>query len=230
MKARFLAILVLAVAATADAQVGYPPDGSPYRDKDFNRDWTFFAGQYNGQPDPVGVAPRTGPLAGVRWQMYLTGPLYLAVRAAGAAVERTEIDPTKRLDERIVGTETVPLVLADAALELSVTGHRTWRGFAPLLTGGVGLAADLRGRTDVGSYRFGAPFLMTFGAAMTWSPNDTWGVRVDWSNYIYRIAYPSSYYVKTTEDPAPRLSGQAQTFWRRNNALSVGISLRNPRR
>lgn len=222
--------MALAIASTANAQVGYAPDASPYRDKDWNRDWTFFAGQFTGQPDPVGVAPRSGPLAGVRWQMYLTGPLYLAIRLAGAAVERTEIDPSKRIDERTVGDETVPMALADAALEMSVTGHRTWHGFAPLLTGGVGIAADLRGRTDVGSYRFGAPFTMTFGAAMTWSPNATWGLRVDWSNYLYRIAYPSSYYVKTTEDPAPRVSGQAQTFWRRNNAILFGLEIRNFRR
>jgi hypothetical protein len=229
VKARLVITLLLA-AQTVQAQVGYQPDASPYRDKDFNRDWTLFMGQYTAEPDPVGVAPKAGPMAGVRWQMYLTGPLYFAVRLAGASVERTEIDPTKPLATRVVQKEQVPILLADAALEMSLTGHRTWHGLSPLINAGVGFAADVRGRTDVGDYRFGIPFTMTFGTTMTWSPNDTWGLRLDWSNYVYRISYPGSYYVKSTQDPAPRTTGQANSFWRRNHALMLGVSLHYPRR
>ena len=49
---------------SAAAQVGHPPDKSPYRDRDYNRDWTFFAGPFNGQHEPIGVAPTEGPMAG----------------------------------------------------------------------------------------------------------------------------------------------------------------------
>lgn len=229
MKAR-LVVTLLMIAQAAQAQVGYQPDRSPYRDKDYNRDWTLFMGQYLAEPDPVGVAPSNGPLVGVRWQMHLTGPLSFAVRLAGASSERTEIDPTEPLATRVVRTETVPLVLADASLELSLTGHRTWHGLSPVLNGGLGFAADMRGRTDVGDYRFGIPFTMTFGAGATWTPNSIWGLRLDWSNYIYRITYPGSYYVKSTQDPAPRLAGQSNSFWRRNNTFTLGVSLHYPRR
>jgi len=230
VKAWLVGILMIGAATVARAQVGYPPDKSPYRDRDTNRDWTFFAGTFHAEPDPVGVAPTDGPLAGVRWQMYLTGPLYFGVRLAGASVDRMEIDPTKTIEERFVRNERVPMVLADAELEMSLTGHKTWHGLEPFFNGGVGFAADIRGRTDIGDYRFGIPFMMTFGAGMTWSPNDDWAVRFDWANFIYRINYPGSYYLKTTQDPPVRDAGLSQSFWRRNVGLLVGVSYLYPRR
>lgn len=217
------------IAGVAPAQVGYPPDRSPYRDRDYNREWTWFGGRFSAERDPLGVAPKDGPMAGLRWQMHLTGPLYFGVRAAGASVERTIIDPAKRTSERVVGTENVPMAFADLALEMSLTGHKTWRGFAPFFNGGLGAVADLRGANDVGSYRFGIPISMTLGTGLYWTPSRNWSVRLDWSHYIYRISYPTTYYLRTTEDPAPLPPGAARSFWRRNPALLVGISLFKPR-
>lgn len=230
MKALLAGLLVVTAAGSAAAQVGYPPERSPYRDRDNNRDWTFFGGQFSAEKDPVGVAPTEGPMAGVRWQMHLTGPLYFATRLAGASVERTEIDPSKRLAERFVRTEHVPMLLVDAALELSLTGHKTWRGLAPFLNGGVGFAGDLRGRTDIGNYRFGAPFTMTLGGGLSYTVSDAIALRLDWANYIYRIGYPNSYYLKTTEDPPVLAAGDARSLWRRNRALVLGVSLLKGRR
>ena len=229
MKGLIFVILTTLTAGSASAQVGYPPDRSPYRDRDYNRDWTFFGGQFTAERDPVGVAPTDGPMAGIRWMMHLTGPIYFGVRVAGASVERTIIDPAKRIDERVIGTERVPMAFADLALEMSFTGHKTWRGFAPFVNGGLGFVGDLRGANDVGSYRFGVPFMMTLGTGVSWTPARNWSVRLDWSHYIYRIQYPTTYYLKTTQDPAVLPAGAARSFWRRNPALMLGISLFRPR-
>jgi len=229
VKASIIGILIVVTASSAAAQVGHPPDRSPYRDRDYNRDWTFFGGRFNAERDPVGVAPTSGPIAGVRWQMHMTGPIYFGVRLAGASVDRTIIDPTKRIAERVVGTERVPLAFADAALELSLTGHKTWRGLAPFVNGGVGFVGDLRGANDVGSYRFGIPFTMTLGTGVSWAVARNWSVRLDWSHYVYRISYPTTYYLKTTEDPPVLPTGAARAFWRRNPALMIGVSLFKPR-
>lgn len=228
MKALILGVLI-ATASSAGAQVGHAPDKSPYKDRDYNRDWTLFGGTFNAERDPVGVAPTDGPMAGIRWQMHLTGPLYFGVRLAGASVDRTIIDPSKVIAERVVGTEKVPMVFADAGLEMSLTGHKTWHGIAPFLNGGVGFVGDLRGANDVGSYRFGIPFTMTVGTGLSWTPARNWSVRVDWSHYIYRIGYPNSYFLKTTEDDAVLPVGASRSFWRRNPALLVGVSLFRPR-
>ena len=228
MKSLILCALLL-TATSAGAQVGYQPDRSPYKDKDYNRDWTLFAGQFSAERDPVGVAPTDGPMLGVKWQMHLTGPAYLNVRLAGASVERTVIDPAKRLAERVVGTEKVPMMFADVGLELGLTGHKTWHGLAPFVNGGLGFTGDLRGANDIGSYRFGIPFTMTLGGGVSWTPARNWSVRLDWSNYLYRIGYPNTYFLKTTEDPAPLSVGASRSFWRRNRALMLGVTLFRPR-
>lgn len=228
MKALILAALLVSTRPVM-AQVGHAPDRSPYRDRDHNREWTVFGGNYSAERDPIGVAPSDGTLTGVRWQMHLTGPMYFGLRFAGGSIARTVIDPTKRIAERVVGTERVPMAFADAGLEMSLTGHKTWRGLAPFLNGGLGFSADLRGKNDVGSYRFGIPFTMTLGTGVSWTPARNWSVRVDLSNYIYRISYPNTYYLKTTEDPAVLPTGAARSFWRRNQALLVGVSLFRPR-
>jgi hypothetical protein len=229
VKSLILVTLIVGATSSAGAQVGHAPDRSPYKDRDYNRDWTLFGGQFNAERDPLGVAPADGPVAGVRWQMHLTGPAYFNVRVAGGSINRTIIDPTKVLAERTVGTEKVPMVFADAGLELSLTGHKTWRGFAPFVTGGVGVVGDLRGANDVGSYRFGIPFAMTLGTGVSWTPARNWSVRIDYSNYLYRIGYPNTYYLKTTEDPAPLPVGASRSFWRRNPALLIGVTLFRPR-
>jgi hypothetical protein len=229
VKALLVSLMMGALTASASAQVGHPPDRSPYKDRDYNRDWTLFGGQFSAEGDPLGVAPNSGPIAGIRWQMHMTGPIYFGVRLAGASVERTIIDPAKRIAERTVGTEKVPMAFADIELEMSLTGHKTWHGLAPFVNGGFGFVGDLRGANDVGSYRFGVPFTMTLGTGVSWTPARNWSVRVDWSNFIYRIQYPTTYYLKVTEDPAPLPAGAARSFWRRNPALMVGVTLFRPR-
>ena len=229
MKALLSVAFIAVASGPVAAQVGHAPDRSPYRDRDFNRDWTFFAGRFTAERDPVGVAPTDGPMAGVRWQMHLAGPAYFAVRLAGGSVDRTIIDPSKRIAERVVGTETVPMAFADALLELSLTGHKTWRGLSPFLSGGLGFTADVRGASDVGDYRFGIPFTITGGVGLTWQLGQWWALRAEWSNYVYRITYPATYFLKTTEDPAVLPVNASRAFWRRNPSLQVGLSLYRPR-
>lgn len=229
VNALILTLMLGALTATASAQVGYPPDRSPYKDRDYNREWTYFGGRFSAEHDPLGVAPTDGPMAGIRWQMHMTGPIYFGVRLAGASVDRTIIDPSKRVAERTIGTEKVPMAFADIELEMSLTGHKTWHGLAPFVNGGFGLVGDLRGANDVGSYRFGVPFTMTLGTGVSWTPARNWSLRLDWSHFLYRIQYPTTYYLKTTEDPAPLPAGAARSMWRRNPALLVGVTLFRPR-
>lgn len=229
MKALIIGTLLVATTAVAGAQVGHPPDRSPYKDRDYNREWTYFGGTFSAEKDPVGIAPSDGPMGGVRWQMHMTGPLYFGVRLAGGSIERTVIDPAKPIAERTLGTEKVPMGFADFGLEMSLTGHKTWHGLAPFINGGLGVVADLRGENDVGSYRFGVPFTMTLGTGVSWTPARNWSVRLDWSHYVYRIQYPTTYYLKTTADPAVLPAGAARSFWRRNPALLLGVTLFSPR-
>jgi len=219
-----LVVALLALPAYAGGQVGYRPEQSPYRDLEYRREWTFFAGSYDARKDPVGVAPRGGAMFGGRYDAHLTGPLYAGLRLAGALLERRILDPKKPPGERFVGRESVPMVFADVNLSLNLTGFRTWHSLAPYFAGGLGVTADVRGAYDIGQYRFGFPVTLNFGAGTKWVPRTRWQVRLDWTNYIYQIRYPDSYFLRTGEFDPVRLPGQAQSLWRRNVALTLGVS------
>lgn len=216
--------LFVAYALPAGAQVGHAPERSPYRDLEYPREWTVFSGVFDPMRDPVGVAPRGGPLFGVRYDMQLTGPLYVSGRVANVFAERRVLDPRRPNDQRVVGIDNLPLLLSDISLGLNLTGFRTWRNLVPVVNGGLGFAADLSGRNDVGGYRFGVPFTMTFGAGVKWTPGGRWQLRLDWANYIYQIRYPDQYYLDQGEGDPVLHQRDPQSLWRRNTALQIGIS------
>ena len=115
MKA-WMAVLAVATMTTAgQAQVGYPPAESPFRDLVYRQEATIVGGYFAAGKDPVGVAPKGGPMIGARYEVRVGGPAQFAVRVARVFSERDILDPTKPLNERIVGTEDWPLYLADLA-------------------------------------------------------------------------------------------------------------------
>src|SRR5678815_5011988 len=129
----------------------------------------------------------------MRYSIRMGGPAYATARLAGASLKRNVLDPQVGGAARNLGTESIPVLFADVALELQLTGFKTWHGFAPVVNGGLGLTADLKGKTDVGRYRFGQPFSLVFGPGLKYFRGGRWSARLDWSNQVYRIHYPDSY-------------------------------------
>ena len=102
VKAWLVLPLVAVAAAHASAQVGHRPSSSPYRDLEYNMEWTVFAGYFNAQKERTGVAPQPGPMVGGRWDWRIGGPAYLVGRIAGASLTKRIIDPKKPIGERVV--------------------------------------------------------------------------------------------------------------------------------
>jgi hypothetical protein len=123
-------------------------------------------------------------MAGLRWDMRLGGPAYVTARMAGAMLDRRIIDPQKPIGERFVGEETMPVLFSDLGLGINLTGFKAWRGIVPVINGGLGITADVRGKNDVAKFRFGAPITLTYGAAIKWLPGRDWQVRLDRVNYL----------------------------------------------
>ena len=217
-------LLAATVAAPATAQVGHPPERSPYRDLEYTQEWTFFGGYFTPRMDPVGVAPQSGEMYGARWDLRIGGPAYLYGRMAAASLHRRVVDPKQPIGQRFVGTVTLPLLFTDAGFGVNLTGFKTWHGLAPELLLGGGTTADLKGRADVGKYQFGIPFTMTFGGAVKWVPTGRWQVRADWSNYLYQIRYPETYFLRVGTDDPVLLPGAVHSHWYRNSALQLGLS------
>jgi len=216
------ALAVATTSAVAQAQVGYPPAESPFRDLVYRQEATVVAGYYAAGKDPVGVAPQGGPLLGVRYEVRIGGPAQLAVRLGRVFSERRILDPTKPEDERITDTKSWPLYLADLAITFNLTGQKSFRGFVPVATIGGGIASDFRGGEDVGGYRFGTPFALSFGAGVRWVSGGRSQLRLDVVDYMYQVRYPNSYF--TPSGTLPPVRSGAQNVWTHNAAITLGGS------
>lgn len=214
---------VLLAAAPVRAQVGHTPQASPYRDLEHSHEITPIVGVMQSQKDPAGVAWRGGPMVGVRYEYRLGGPAYLVGRVAGIQSERTVIDPSRPEATRTLGDRTGIVMAADVGLALSLTGHKTWHGISPVLHGGLGVVADFR-KADEGGYTFGTPFALPVGAGLRWTPGGRLQLRVDATDYLYRISYPDRFYRATEDVPALLEQRVARSRWTHNGAFTVGLS------
>jgi hypothetical protein len=119
------------------------------------------------------------------------------------------------------------MMFADAALEMSLDWAQDLAWRRTIHQRRFGFVGDLRGANDVGSYRFGilhhdAGYRSVVGGRAQL-------VRAHGlSHYIYRIS-TQHVLLKTTEDPAVLPVGASRSFWRRNPALLIGVSLFRPR-
>lgn len=223
--ARTAALLVtLALPSTVAAQVGHTPATSPYRDLEHRQELTAFGGVMVSHKDVAGVAYRGGPMLGARYQLYLGGPAYVVGRFSAVQSERTVIDPRQPLATRDLGDRSGTLLFADAGLEIALTGHKSWRGLVPVLNGGLGVGSDFRS-SDVGGFKFGTPFALTYGAGIRWTNGRRLQVRLDAGDFLFRLTYPERYYREANDDvPAVLEPNVSRTRWTHNGAFTLGLS------
>ena len=215
--------LLLAVPAPALAQVGFPPEESPYRDLEFTHDASFFAGYFNAKEDIAGVAPRSAPMVGARWNIRIGGPAWFGVRVAGVASQRTVIDPRRSVATRVVGEESTPIGLLDANIILHLTGQKSWRRLVPVVGAGLGVASDFKSSYDVGNYRFGTPFAFNLSGGVRYVTEGRLSLRLDATDYLYRIKYPDLY--RFAAEGGPVLGDtDPSSQWTHNLALTIGAS------
>ncbi len=224
MRGLAAAAIALAVPAALDAQVGHPPARSPFRDLEYRQEWTLFGGWYAAGEDYAGVAPQAGVMTGLRYDIRLTGPLQLFVRAAGVASERRVIDPAKPVAERDLGLQSWPLAMFDVGFDFQLTGAKSWHSMVPLVSLGVGIASDLKGTADVGGYRFGTPFALSAGGGVKWVPGGRLQGRLDATLRSYQLKYPDAYFLASSEGTRVLRETTPQTFWKPNLAVTVGLS------
>ena len=213
----------LAVPPRAGAQVGYPPERSPFRDLEYRHELTLFGGMYSAGKDPAGVAPQGGPMAGLRYELRVGGPAYLMVRAAYVSSERNALDPSQPEASRDLGAHSTSLQMIDAGISVNLTGNKSWRRLVPTINGGFGVVA---GGKDVENdpYRFGTPFAITLGAGLRYLPGGRFGVRLGVDSYLYRLQYPTAYYATASDGTAVLGPRQSTNFWKNNVALTIGAS------
>lgn len=222
--ARFALLFIAATTVRAQV-VGYPPARSPYLDLTYSQEITPIVGYYWGRSDPAGVAPQSAPLFGVHYEWRAGGPAHLIGEVARISSSRLMLDPNKPVATRFLGDQSWPIWSADFGLGMSLTGARSWHNFVPEVKAGVGFMSDFKNSTDVGGFKYGTRFALTWGAALRYvPPGERFQIRADLSNRLTSIRYPDLYFRPTTTGIPPVLTGRDQSVWRNNPALSIGIS------
>ena len=224
MKQILSALALACIATTARAQVGHLPESSPYRDLETRQEFTFFGGRYQAGKEPIGIAPQDGPMFGIRYQIHVGGPAFLAARWSHVNSDRFAIDPTKVGAARQLGKSNVSVDLFDVDLALNLTGEKSFHHIVPVVNLGAGIASC--GCTvENDPYNFGTPFAFSFGGGLRFVPGGRFQLTLDWNDYLYQLKYPTKYYVAPTGGTAAVAGDQARTFWKSNRALTLGASL-----
>jgi hypothetical protein len=211
-------------ASPAFAQVGFTPERSPYRDLERKHEFTLLVGSFSPSQDKLRIAPRGGPLTGFQYEWRALGPVHLATQFTRAASERTVIDPTAvDPNDRVVGTETAPIYGLDGLMALALTGPRSWHQLVPMLSTGLGITTNLRGK-DAGGFKFGTQFAFSMAGGIRWTPGGRLQLRADVTDRLYRISYPETYYVEPEGGTAVLSRLDATSNWAHNRVFTLGLT------
>jgi len=213
----------LVISATAGAQVGHLPQNSPYVDLETSQELSLFAGHFNANRDALGVAPRSGPIFGLRYEIHVGGPAYLMARWGHVNSERGVVDPTKTGAATQLGVRKVALNVYDVNLVLNLTGQKSFHHIVPVVNLGAGVAS-CSCTVAPDPYTFGTPFALSFGGGLRFVPGGRFQLRADLNDYLYQVKYPTQYFVAPLNGTALAGTDQARSFWKNNPSITLGAS------
>lgn len=223
MKALLFGVLALLMASPLAAQVGHPPASSPYSDLEYKQEITPLFGYLRASVDPARTAPQSATMIGLRYELYLGGPVSLSSDLSRSFSTRTVIDPSQRAGARAVGTEDSPVNSLDLAVALSLTGRKSWHRIVPQIRGGVGVLQS-SAKDSVSGYAFGTPFAFVAGGGLKFVPGGRLQLRADVTDRIFKLKYPDSYYRPASDNTSVLSAGTARSSYTHHIGLTVGVS------
>jgi hypothetical protein len=213
----------MALAGSLEAQVGYPPARSPYRDLEDKHELTLQFGGFRPARDPLGIAPRDGALGGLQYMYRASGGFHIGATVARIGAERTIIDPASLAGDRDAVAESWPLYALDASAAMALTGAKSWHHLVPMVSGGLGLVSDFKPR-DAGGFKFGTRFAVVLGAGVRWVPGGRYQVRADITDRWYSVKYPDTYYLAPVGGTAVLSGTDEPSRWLHNPAFTLGLT------
>ncbi len=210
-------------ALPAAAQVGHDPATSPYADLEYSQELTPMVGYTKARHDPAGVAPKSAPMIGLRYEWSLVGPLALSSEVTRTFAKRDVVDPSLPKATRDLGAESSPVYSADLALALNLTGRKSWHHLVPQVRAGLGFASSPAKDASSG-FAFGTPFAFTFGGGVKVVPGGRMQLRADLTDRVFKLSYPDSYYRNASDNTAVLDTQTPRSFYTHHLGLTVGVS------
>jgi len=209
------------------AQVGHDPAHSPYRDIYRAAGPVVFGGYLTGDRGLAGVGPSNARTVGLRYEVPLGRPTIMQLSAAYLRGDRFIVNPEVNADAptRRTGPVDTDILLTEFALQLRLTGGKTWHGLAPYIGAGAGLAFDVRspGDTTASGYEFGKKLTFAGNAGVRWHAGRKLTVQLDAHALLWRLRYPSSFKNAAPDGSRVVPSDQPLTEWTVHPWISLGI-------
>ena len=202
--------VLCAAAAPMAAQevVGRLPAQSTLQDLNDGQRFGAFAGWLTTGRDPVGIRAHSTAIVGARYVLLMGSPAYLSMRLYGMSSTHDVVNPKAAFAKRAAGTASANQIGADASVEISLTGERTWHGVQPLTRFGLGFIAGVGNGFDLGGYKPGVSVVYLYGLGARFPMGNDADFRIDANWMIYQVRYPQAYKVTTaTDSVAVRATG-----------------------
>ena len=219
------AVLLAAYPANRlTAQVGHDPGHSPYHDIRRGSGPRLVLGYLSGDRGTVPVSITDGVTFGVRYEAWMGKSMSFTAGLAYGQTSRFIVDPFKDDSVRKSGPIDDDVILADLGLQLSLTGSKTFHGFAPFVTTSLGLAFGSRLPADTSGYQFGTKLTFTPGAGLRWYPGRRVSVQADARLVFWKLRYPINYKTPLSNDGTRVLPLLApETDWTTHPWVSLGV-------
>lgn len=166
---RTAALLTILILSQADSTRGQTIP-SAYRFIESAQETSFLWGTMFLTNGSLDLGPKSGAFMGARYAVEASGPLFIEGVVSYLPTTRDIVDPRRAVDDRTIGETEVHMLMADARLNFSLTGRRTWNRISPHLFMGGGIAIDVAGQGEFADvllpedvYDFGTGFTATAG-------------------------------------------------------------------
>jgi hypothetical protein len=196
MRRVVLSGVLLAAAVTAgQAQVGYEPSESPYRDITKSKSLTFLVGYFGGSGGARGVGPHNGLTVGGRFDIALGGSFQLGFGFYVADLERNivrfNLDSIPSLET--IGPIPQQVLMFDFTAQFNLTGAKSWKRLAPYFSASVGLALGEDSPLNTGDFVFGNKIYLapTLGTRVMLS--QTFHLRLEARAQFWKLSYPPAF-------------------------------------
>ena len=219
-----LAVLLLALAVSKGTAQSI---SSPYRFVESTQSGGLFAGYIAPSGSTVGLGPKSGPVAGLRYTIRLSGPFTVEAEVGYASSTRPVRD-TVVVDSarQIVGEADSGLLIANAALRFNLTGPRTWHNLQPYVLFGAGAVMDVLGENgddetvaaDI-RFDFGTTFAGQLGGGIEWFATDRLTLRIDARNALWKLKTPAPFLLGDFGEGTPG------DEWVNNGFFTIGLSI-----
>jgi hypothetical protein len=219
-----LVLATLALPAAAAAQVGYPPEHSPYRPIASRTSLSLLGGYVAGSNGKVGVGPADGFVGGLRYEMRLTGPTDGSLTLSWGRLKRMVPHPLAAADAQLTGPVRQSVLFLTAGLSILLSGDKTWNGLAPYLgaTIGVGFGGSLP--ADSSGFLYRAKLLTGPHVGLRVYPYKSVVLRVEGQLLFWQLKYPTSFFTGP-DGGTPILDPNvdATSEWTAHPSLLIGL-------